>query len=203
MNPHQVTEDFEKYLAEYSNSSYAVAVDSCSNAIFLCLKWVGVEGIKITIPKHTYMSVPCQIRHAGATVSFKESSRFLKGSYNLAPTLIWDSALSFTKGMYVADQLMCLSFSGPSKILKLGKGGAILTDNLKAYEWFKRARYHGRNPIDHREDTFDMLGWNVYMAPEQAARGHLLLSMMKDNNEDQNENPPYPDLSKFEISTKE
>ena len=196
MNPHQVTKDFEESLAKYTDSTYAVALDSCSNAIFLSLKWIGIEGTEITIPKHTYMSVPCQILHAGGKICFHDSPRHLEGGYRLEPTPVWDSALSFTKGMYVADQLMCLSFTGPSKILKLGKGGAILTDNPEAYEWFKRARYHGRNPIDHREDTFDMLGWNMYMTPETAARGLVLMAGMGDNPDVTQE---YQDLSKFDI----
>lgn len=196
MNPHRVTEDFEKCLAEYTGSPYAVAVDSCSNAIFLCMKWVGVVGTEITIPKHTYMSIPCQILHAGAKVKFKDSSKFLKGRYKLEPTPIWDSALSFSRSMYKANQLMCLSFSGPSKILKLGKGGAILTDNEEASKWLKKARYHGRNPIDHRKDNFDILGWNMYMTPETSARGLVLMQGMKDNEDVTQE---YQDLSKFEI----
>ena len=53
------------------------------------------------------------------------------------------------------------------------------------------------------DDKLVMLGWNAYMAPEQAARGHLLLSMMQDENDDQIENPPYPDLSAFDIYKKE
>ena len=50
------------------------------------------------------------------------------------------------------------------------------------------ASFDGRHPnVPLAEDRFDMLGWNVYMAIEQAARGHLLLSMMPDENEDQSE----------------
>lgn len=196
MNPHQVTKDFEESLAKYTGSTYAIALDSCSNAIFLSLKWIGIDGIVITIPKHTYMSVPCQILHAGGKISFNDSPRFLKGAYKLDPTPVWDSALSFTRDMYVPGQLICLSFSGPSKILKLGKGGAILTDDRDAYEWFKRARYHGRNPIDHREDNFDMLGWNMYMTPETSARGLVLMQGMKDNEDVTQE---YQDLSKFDV----
>tara|TARA_B100000287_G_scaffold435165_1_gene502203 strand:- start:1671 stop:2267 length:597 start_codon:yes stop_codon:yes gene_type:complete len=196
VNPHRVTSDFEQALAEYTGAKYVAAVDSCSNAIFLCLKYLDVKDQEITIPSHTYMSVPCQIIHAGARVKFKKSSKLLSGAYRLSPTPVWDSALRFSKKMYRKGQLMCLSFSGPNKILKLGKGGAILTDDLKAYEWFKKARYHGRNPIDHLTDNFSMLGWNMYMTPETAARGLVLMSGMKKNLDVTQE---YQDLSKFKV----
>jgi len=31
--------------------------------------------------------------------------------------------------------------------LKLGKGGAIQTDDFEAYKWLKRARYSGRKEV--------------------------------------------------------
>jgi dTDP-4-amino-4,6-dideoxygalactose transaminase len=199
MNPHRVTSDFEQALCNYTGARNAVAVDSCSNALFLCMKYLRAEGQEITIPSHTYMSVPCQIIHAGAKAKFKDSPSFLKGAYRLEPTPIWDSALRLTKNMYIENQYMCLSFSGPNKILKLGKGGAILMDDLKAYEWFKKARYHGRNSVDHLSDNFNTLGWNMYMPPDTAARGILLIAGMKENEDVAQE---YQDLSIFDIYKK-
>lgn len=196
MNPHRVTSDFEQALSSYTGAPYVVATDSCTNALFLSLKYLGVEGKEITIPSHTYMSVSCQIIHAGGKVKFKKSPKLLTGAYQLYPTPAWDSALRLTKGMYKKDQFMCLSFSGPNKILKLGKGGAILTDDEKAYEWFKKARYHGRGAVSHLTDRFDMLGWNMYMPPDTAARGLLLLAGMERNKDVSQE---YQDLSKFKI----
>lgn len=98
---------------------------------------------------------------------------------------------------------MCISFTGPYKHFKLSKGGAILTDDLQAYHWFKRARYSGRRECSYHDDNFDMLGWNFYMMPELAARGLLLMSQFynMDGTPKSNEDLelPYPDLSKFEI----
>lgn len=196
MNPHRVTADFEEALAKYTGAPYVVATDSCSNAIFLCLKYVNIEKKTIKVPSHTYMSVPCQIIHAGGAVEFTKSPRLLSGAYRLWPTPVWDSALRFTGNMYKTGQFMCLSFSGPKKILKLGKGGAILTDNEKAYEWFKKARYHGRGAVSHLTDNFTMIGWNMYMSPDVAARGLLLMGGMKKNKDITQE---YQDLSKCKV----
>lgn len=197
-NPHQVTKDFEESVANYTGSKYAIAVDNCSNAIFLCLKYLKIEGKEVTIPSHTYMSVPCAVIHAGGKVKFKESPKKLKGAYRLAPFPVWDSALRFTKGMYRKDQLMCVSFTGPKKILKLGKGGAILTDDIRAYEWLKIARYSGRHEVDHLTDKFGMVGWNFYMPVDAAAKGLLLMSGMGSNKDVEQE---YQNLSKYEMYT--
>ena len=43
-DPWDVVDLFEKKLAEYSGSNYAVAVDNCTDALFLCLKYLKADG---------------------------------------------------------------------------------------------------------------------------------------------------------------
>ncbi len=131
---YKVTEDFEQKLADYTGAPYVVTVDNQSNGLFLALMYEKVYGQEITIPCRTYPSVPCEIIHAGAKVNFKKvKGKTLKGAYQLEPTNVWDSALSFTTDMYKPGTHMCISFTGPYKHFKLSKGGAILTDNYDAY----------------------------------------------------------------------
>ena len=201
---HKITADFEESLCRYTGAKYAVALDNQSNALFLALKYENVEGRKISIPSRTYPSVPCEIIHAGGKVNFYPvQGTTLKGMYNLENTRVWDSALRFTHNMYIPNSLICLSFTGPYKHLKLSKGGAILTDDYDAYLWFKRARFSGRRECSYHNDNFDMLGWNFYMMPEIAARGLLLMEQFYDNQRNPKRNEdielPYPDLSKFNI----
>ena len=201
---YKVTEEFEKLLCEYTGAPYSVAIDNQSNAVFLSLMYEGIKGTEVTIPSRTYPSIPCEIIHAGGKVKFEEvEGKTLTGAYQLKPTRTWDSALRFTADMYVAGSFMCLSFTGPYKHLKLSKAGAILTDDKKAYEWFKRARFSGRRELSYHEDEFDVLGWNFYLLPEIAARGVLLMSQFyyQDGTKIQNQDItlPYPDLSKFSI----
>jgi len=203
---YRITQEFEEALARYTGSAYAVTIDNQSNALFLALIYTGIEGKVITIPSRTYPSVPCAIIHAGGKVKFYASEKgTLKGEYQLVGSNVWDSALRFTHNMYRPGQLQCLSFTGPYKHLKLGKGGAILTDNVDAWRWLKRARFSGRRECSYHEDHFDMLGWNYYLMPEIAARGLLLMNQFYDiegnpkNNDDLE--LPYPDLSKFSIYT--
>jgi dTDP-4-amino-4,6-dideoxygalactose transaminase len=206
-NVYDITNEFESRLAEYTGAPYVVTVDNQSNALFLALMYEKVKGMEIEIPSRTYPSVPCEIIHAGAKVKFKPvKGKTIKGAYQLAPTNVWDSALSFTHNMYKPGTHMCVSFTGPYKHFKLSKGGAILTDSEEAYRWFRRARYSGRRECSYHEDHFDMLGWNFYMMPELAARGLLLMGQFYTSKGEPKTQPdlelPYPDLSKFEVYTK-
>jgi len=188
--------EFEDAVSMYAGSRYGVAVDSCSNAIFLSLLYCNVKDKEVTIPCRTYPSVPCSIIHAGGKVKFKDIS--WKGIYQLEPFPIIDGAKRFTKGMYVPNTLHCLSFHA-KKHIPIGRGGMILTDDENAYNWLKRSRYDGRNELPLYQDDFDMLGWNFYMTPEQASRGLWMMQMIEDDNEDLDESPGYPDLSKYDI----
>ncbi len=203
-NVYNVTKDFESVLSDYTNAPYVVTVDNQSNALFLCLMYENVKNKEVSIPSRTYPSVPCEIIHAGGKVIFEDvEGETLKGAYQLKPTKVWDSALRFTHNMYIPNTHMCLSFTGPYKHLKLSKGGAILTDDKEAYEWFKRSRYSGRRECSYHEDNLDMIGWNFYMIPELATRGLHLMSQFyyRDGTPKSNDDIelPYPDLSKFEI----
>ena len=204
MNPHTITAEFEKVISDYTGAPYVIAVDNMSNALFLALYYENINGVEIEIPSRTYPSVPCEIKHAGGKVKFiSVEGDKIKGCYQLRPTCVWDSALRFTTDMYISGTHMCVSFTGPYKHLKLGKGGAILTDNYEAYLWFKKARFSGRSECSYLEDDFTMLGWNFYMMPEIAAKGLQLMGQFyngdgsKVNNEDLE--LAYPDLSKYDV----
>jgi len=209
---YQITDDFEKELGKYTGAPYVVTLDNMSNALFLALYYEknitkAIKDEKISIPNRTYPSVPCEIIHAGLKVDFTPvEGKTIKGAYQLIGSNIWDSALSFTADMYKSGSHMCVSFTGPYKHFKLSKGGAILTDSLDAYHWFKRARYSGRRECSYHDDNLDMIGWNFYMMPELATRGLLLMNQFynidgtKKHNEDLE--LPYPDLSKFEVYKK-
>ena len=208
---YKITDEFEEKLADYTGAKYAVAVDNMSNALFLALYYehhvMNRTEEVITIPARTYPSVPCEIIHAGLKVNFQPvPGNTIKGAYQLKGSNVWDSALRFTEGMYIPSSHMCISFTGPYKHFKLSKGGAILTDDYEAYNWFRRARYSGRREMSYHDDHFDMLGWNFYMMPELAARGLLLMNQFynPDGTKKINEDLelPYPDLSKFEIYQK-
>jgi len=187
-NPYKIVQMFEEEIAEYAGSPYAISVDSCTNAIFLCCKYMNIT--EITIPKKTYLSVPQSIIHAGGKVKFQDIE--WEGIYKLEPYPIYDSAKRFTSNMYIPNTFMCLSFH-IKKHLKIGKGGMILTDNKDAVEWFKKVRYEGRSEKKYIDDDIQMFGWNMYMTPVEAAQGLMLMQNFPLFNEDLTEE--YKDLT--------
>ena len=196
-NPFEIVEWFEEAVAEYTGAPYAIACDSCTNAIFLCCKYLEVQGSTITIPVRTYVSPPQSILQAGAKVEFEEIE--WSGIYQLKPSPIYDAAKRLTSGMYISGAYMCLSFHH-KKPLKIGKGGMILTDAPKAIEPIRKMRYEGRTiGIPYHEDDLGDGGWNMYMTPEQAARGLMLMQNFPHHNDDLPEEPPYRDLREFKL----
>ena len=198
VNAFSVVKDFEDSIAKYTGAKYAVAVDSCTNAIFLCCKYLNVKYV--TIPARTYLSIPMSIIHSGGNVILDKDKKInnWKGIYQLKPYQIWDSAKRLTSNMYIPESFMCLSFHA-KKLLPIGKGGMILSDNIDAVNWFKKARYEGRSEKSYVDDNINILGWNMYMTPEQASRGLTLLMNYKKIVKDQPEIPMYKDLTKFDI----
>ena len=191
-NPYQIVTLFEEEMARYTGAPLAVAVDSCTNALFLACTWMKVQTV--TIPSRTYLSVPQSIQHAGGEVLLEDIS--WKGMYALKPYPIFDAALRLTSQMYIPGTLICLSFHY-KKHLPIGKGGMILCDDPEAADWFRRARYEGRGPLPYRQDTVPFAGWNMYMTPAEAATGLSLMQNLLINNEDLVEDPDYRDLSEF------
>ena len=199
-DPRDVIDMFEKKVAEYSGSKYAVVLDCCSNGIFLCMKYLQSIGeLKsediIKIPNQTYVSVPMQILHAGQKFELEELE--WSGVYQLKGTRIWDGAGRFTENMFVGgNSLQVLSFQ-IKKIIPIGRGGMILTDDEEAYNWLKLACYDGRDLTTPytSDEHIKVLGYHMYMTPEDAARGIILMDNRPDSNVDCQNNTMYPPLN--------
>lgn len=203
MNPYQVVRDFEAAVCNYTGAPYCVAVNSCSMALLLAVAWhLRMQGprVGIEIPRRTYVSVPMSIIHAGGWPLFRDED--WQGWYQLEPLPVWDSARWFTSGMYrglareaildpgssaptlgdaivpvdCSGHMLCVSFHA-SKILGDTQGGAILHDDKRADDWFRRARFDGRaEGVAPKDDIFPVVGWHCYMSPDVAAR--LLLRLL-------------------------
>lgn len=220
-NPHNITKEFEQALCEYTGAKYAVAVNSCTMALLLAVRWEmhdkyltiarnekdekkADKALReylsrshiVSIPKRTYVSVPMSIIHAKAMPCFRDEDWV--GEYQLKPLPIYDSARWFTSGMYRSNEFQCVSFHA-SKILGDTQGGAILHDNDEADAWFRKARFDGRTEgVPPKDDNFDMIGWHCYMSPDVAARLLWKLSVLPKHNPPL-PNDDYPDLSKYMV----
>ena len=196
-DPWDTVTEFEDKLAEYTGSKYAVCVDSCSNAMFLCMKYLGITGQTITLPKHTYASTPMQCIHAGNSIRFEDIE--WSGEYHLGNSPVVDAATRFCKGMYKQGTYYCVSFHH-RKTLKIGRGGVILTDNKEFVDWCRPMIYDGRHKyIMHDVDDYECIGYHMYMTPEDAAIGLTKLASIADYNPDTGSNLTYKDLSKQSV----
>lgn len=195
----QVVRDFEATVAEYTGAPYVVAVDSCTNAILLSLRWwreqpsrIAATDGRLYIPQRTYVGVAQSILNIGYRIGWRDKT--WTGAYPITPTPVWDSAKRFTGGMYLHGTLTCVSFQA-GKILPIGRGGAILTDSRDAAEWLRRARFDGRS--EGADPKITTPGYHCYMDPPSAARGLWLMSWIQKDNPDL-PCDEYEDLSQME-----
>ena len=162
-----IVSEFESKVAEFFGSPYAIAVDSCTHGIELCLRYEKYDNIKI--PCRTYISVPSLAEKLNLKWKWKEEN--WKDYYYLGNTNIIDAAVLWKSNSYISDTYMCLSFQY-QKHLSLGRGGMILLDNKDSYKILKKMSYDGRIPnIPWREQNIDTVGYHYYMTPETAQNG--------------------------------
>ncbi len=132
----------EELLAHYTDAPYAVLTDCCTHALELAFRYDQVKECSFT--PHTYLSVPMLMHKLGVNYEYIKFDYSWIGEYQFLGTRIFDSARKLTRGMFIPGKIQCLSF-GIHKPLSTGRGGAILTDDKDAYEWFIRARSDGRD----------------------------------------------------------
>jgi dTDP-4-amino-4,6-dideoxygalactose transaminase len=196
-DPFDVVDMFEREVSKFAGCKYGIAVDNCTDGLFLALKYVDYKGT-ITIPCRNYCSPPMSIIQAGCKIKFEDIE--WSGVYQLKPTNVYDGATRWTEGMFEAkDGYQVVSFQIKKRI-PIGKGGMILTNDKKAYEWFKMMRYEGRNTdVPYVKDILQGIGYNMYMLPEDAARGLILMNKIPRQNDDTGGSDNYTDLREQRI----
>lgn len=190
---------FENEIALYCSSKHAIACDSNSNAIRLVLHYLGIENTEIVIPSKTYVSVPNQIILSNNIPVFEDYE--WDGLYKLGNVPIVDAATAFYEDMYDGENYMILSFH-LKKILNIGTGGMILTNDDKFNEWARPMIYDGRHKNKlYDDDEFECIGWHMYMTPEQAKRGLEIFNSdkIKKYNQSVGGSWKYKDLSQQKL----
>ena len=173
--------EFEQALAEYTGAPYAVMTDCCTHAIEMCLRFDQVK--RVQFPAYTYLSIPMTMHKLGITYGLLDQK--WTGEYQFNGTRIWDSARRLERDMYRPGQLQCLSF-GNGKPLQIGRGGAILTDDVEVYDQLSMMRYDGRDlrvTPWAKQLTF-RVGYHYKPTIEEAELGLKLLPLV-------NERPKY------------
>lgn len=184
--------EFESALAKFTGAPYAVMTDCCTHAIELCLR---VDRVKrCSIPAHTYLSVPMTLHKLD--IAFDYTDIEWLGEYQFTGTRVWDSARLLKQDMYRPGMLQCLSF-GYDKPLSIGRGGAVLTDDVEVYDVLKQQCYDGRDltvsPWEHQK--IFRVGYHYRPTIEEAVRALELLPTV-----DQEPKPKqYPNLREIII----
>ena len=159
--------DFEDKVAGFYGAPYAVAVDCCTHAIELCLRYTDADYI--TVPTRTYVSIPFLADKLELAWEWQEEE--WEDYYYIGNTNIIDAAVLWRENSFIPGAFMCLSFQF-QKHLSLGRGGMILTDNKAAAQELKKMSYDGREPDKPwREQNISSMGYHYYMTPETAQKG--------------------------------
>jgi len=196
----EIISNFEKSISNFFGSPYAIAVDSCTHGIELCLRHT--KETKINVPKRTYLSVPFLAEKMGLEREWRDEEWEDYYTLNYNEKRIIDAAVLWKKDSYIPNTFMCVSFQY-QKHLSLGRGGVILLDNEDDYLTLKKMSYDGRLPnIPWRDQNIDTIGFHYYMTPETAKLG-------LDKLEDAINTPPrkwfvtdWPDLTEMKIFNK-
>jgi len=199
VNLNTVTE-FEDKIAEFFNAPYAVAVDSCTHGIELCLRYT--KETKISVPKRTYLSVPFLAEKLNIERIWRDEDWEDYYTLNYGDKRIIDAAVLWRNSSYIPNTYMCLSFQY-QKHLSLGRGGMILLDNEHDAHQLKKMSYDGRLPlIPWREQNIDTIGYHYYKTPETAKLGIEKLETAIKTEPRKWVTNDWPDLTKMDIFKK-
>jgi dTDP-4-amino-4,6-dideoxygalactose transaminase len=188
-NAFDAVRSFERALAKYTGSPFAIGTTSCTDALLVACAYLKV--CEVEIPRRTFAGVAQAILNAGGSVKFRDEA--WSGGYKLEPYPIYDMARRTRAGMYIPGSIMCLSFH-VTKICGISDGGAILCDEPYAHHIMQMMCYDGR-PISGPWGPEDLVrGFHCYMGPGTAAALHRKLDALPRDNADL-PNSDYPDLS--------
>lgn len=165
------TKQFEEDFARYVGSKYAIAVNSCTSALFLSLKALGIgSGDEVIVPSFTFSATASVVDHCGAKPVFvdvrKDDFNMDQKSFENAITkktkavipvhyagnrvtiksdlpVIEDSAHLIPKAGDNEDSYTrCYSFYTTKNMTTID-GGMITTNDPKVNGWLRKARLHG------------------------------------------------------------
>ena len=193
----QIVQEFEKEVAKFFGAPFAIAVDSCTHGIELALRYTDVN--KISVPKHTYISIPFLASKLNIELEWRDEDWL---DYYYVTDVIIDAAVLWKQNSYIPNTMMGISFQY-QKHLSLGRGGIILLDDEDAAIEIKKMSYDGRLPvIPWREQNISTIGYHYYMTPETAKLGLDKLPTAIETQPRQWVVSDWPDLTEMEVFKK-
>lgn len=189
--------EFEKSLAHFVGSKYVIAVDSCTSALMLSLRWQYLqEGkTKIQIPSMTVPLVPAAAIEAGHDIEFTDHIDWVGSAYLLGNSPVIDSAHELEKDSFnvITERLnvpkdkakVCFSFY-PTKNIGSADGGAIATNDDEFAQWARSISTYGRNQKDKYQNSWDydieIVGYKRHYTNLQAVICHIQLDWLPERN---------------------
>lgn len=175
LTPHEVVLEFENQLADFFGSKYCITTDSCTHAIELCLRHFPPKKI-VELTAWTYMSIPMMLEKLN--IPYKLVNTKWSEYYAVTDKVI-DGAVLWKQNGHLKGKMTCISFQY-KKHCPIGKGGAILLDNVDDYRILYKMVYDGRDRNKlQQDDDVDSLGYHYHLTPEDAARGIKLFRFFK------------------------
>lgn len=195
MDPFEQISEFESRLAQFTGAPYAVAVDCCTHAIELAMRYECVSYTEFSA--YTYVSVLMTMHKLH--IDYRLLDDRWVGQYQFQGTRIIDSARQLTENMYQPGTITCVSF-GRGKPMDLHRGGALLLDDQHACQAIRLQRYDGRDLsiLPWQAQKKFCVGYHYKMTPDEAALG---LKKLRDRDFDSNQPDwsGYPDCREIEI----
>jgi len=193
----QIVQEFEREVAKFFGAPFAIAVDSCTHGIELALRYTNAN--KISVPKHTYISIPFLASKLNIELEWRDEDWL---DYYHVTDRIVDAAVLWKENSYIPNTMMGVSFQY-QKHLSLGRGGIILLDNENDAIEIKKMSYDGRLPvIPWREQNISTVGYHYYMTPETAKLGLDKLPSAIETQPRQWVVSDWPDLTEMEVFKK-
>src|SRR3990167_6064665 len=159
-------EKFEESLAKYVGAKYAVGLNSGTDALYLSLKALKLEGKRVALPSHTFKATCRAVVNSGAIPVLYDMDGVLESRHvdahipvhiagelspisDLGIPVIEDACQSLGALTNPISNVQCWSFY-PAKILgAYGDAGAITTNDFQIYDYIKGARDQFK--IDNRD----------------------------------------------------
>ncbi len=92
--------ELENFMAAYTGVEHALAVNSATSALMLCLHWYGIgKGDEVIIPAYTYCATALAVMHVGATPVMVD----VQDDFTISPEKIRAAINEKTKAIIAVD----------------------------------------------------------------------------------------------------
>jgi len=188
-------EEFEENFARSQGAKYGVATNSCTSALELCLRAIGVGGGRVAVPTITFASTAHAVRLVGGEPVFCDVNRHtlliddevercdaaIPVVYAGQPVphtfdsgfpvpVIWDCAHAAGSAFDASGKTCCWSFHSV-KNLATADGGMVTTSDAAFAAKLKRLRWLGIDKSTH-DRSGKTYSWE-YDIPEVGIKAHM------------------------------